>query len=338
MPYETSLEELEILANGPAPDNWRAIAALAADDSPKSLAALIKLTQSLDYYVRRAAVESIGEHVLGREATGILGVLLSESSSVVQRSALESVADLGLVEHRDQVRSLLNSAESSVRYWAAKTLGVFWQPCEYEVLLRVFKHDVDKDVRSEAARVLIKHVTKTEWRELFDLFAGDVLPRHRTCACEMAKRFGADQVQELLFRLKDDSNGHVRATAKRALESIDTGRVATDISAQRIEDIVRSQIGDAWDETNLHGVHLREALVPPTRIVIIESTLQEGEFHDQYIEVWLVLIEDTVLGNGYRIVAALDGSLFGLAQGNPSEDELVLVGWYGDFMDTFYGL
>ena len=111
------------------------------------------------------------------------------------------------------------------------------------------------------------------------------------------------------------------------------------MDAKYVRNLVERQIDGAWDTTNLHGVDLRKALVPPQRIAVIERIVRGGVTEAQLIEVWLVLVEGPTLGNGYRIVAALDGSKFGLAsEGFPSEEHLVLCGWYGDFMAAFRGM
>lgn len=107
------------------------------------------------------------------------------------------------------------------------------------------------------------------------------------------------------------------------------------LDEEQIRALVESQIGDAWDASNLHGVDLRTALVPPRKITVIERLVRDGEFDDRLIEVWLVLVEGAEAEDGYRIVAALDGSDFGLAcAGLPEDEHLVLVGWHGDFMET----
>ena len=111
------------------------------------------------------------------------------------------------------------------------------------------------------------------------------------------------------------------------------------MDANQIWGLVASQIGDAWDTTNAHGVELRKALVAPERISVIERVVREGKTHDRLADVWLVLVEDPHSGAGYRIVAAEDGSTFGLAsEGFPSDKYLVLCGWYGDFMTAFRGM
>jgi hypothetical protein len=111
------------------------------------------------------------------------------------------------------------------------------------------------------------------------------------------------------------------------------------MNANEIEAAVSLQIGDAWDTTNAHGVDLREALVPPAQIVVIDRQVRDGQIHDLLVAVWLVLIENPGTRSGYRIVAAADGSMFGLAaEGFPSDAHLVLCGWSGDFMTTFLGM
>ena len=111
------------------------------------------------------------------------------------------------------------------------------------------------------------------------------------------------------------------------------------LDEKEIRALVESQIGDSWDVTQTHGVDLRTALVPPRRITVIDRRVRDGEFEDRLVEVWLVLREACEAGEGYRIVAALDGSICGLAYtGLPEDDHLVVVGWYGDFMETLHAM
>jgi hypothetical protein len=107
------------------------------------------------------------------------------------------------------------------------------------------------------------------------------------------------------------------------------------LDAEQVRRIVIDAIGDSWDAPNAHGVDLREALVPPSLIKVIQQTVHEGEIHDTVIDAWLVLIENPESGDGYRIVANADGSDFGLAiQGSSKDAPLFLCGWYGDFVNT----
>lgn len=111
------------------------------------------------------------------------------------------------------------------------------------------------------------------------------------------------------------------------------------MNATEITELVRSQIQDAWDTTNLHHVDIRKALVSPRLIKVIQRLVKKGKIHDTLLDVWLILVENPASGTGYRIVAASDGSKFGLAsEGFPTDAHLVLTGWYGDFLTTFHGM
>ena len=107
-------------------------------------------------------------------------------------------------------------------------------------------------------------------------------------------------------------------------------------TADDIAGLVREQIGGDWSRTNAHHVDLRLALVHPKLITIIERLVKNGKVRERTFKAWLVLIEDPVIGEGYRIVAKEDGSLFGLAsEGFDNDRHLVLDGWYGDFLTAF---
>jgi hypothetical protein len=108
------------------------------------------------------------------------------------------------------------------------------------------------------------------------------------------------------------------------------------MQASEIDRIVSSQIGDAWETGNLHGVNLRKAMAPATRAKVIERIVVDGQTRDRLIDVWVVLVEDLERHAGYRIVASSDGGLFGLAtKGFPEDEHPVLCGWYGDFLTAF---
>jgi hypothetical protein len=108
------------------------------------------------------------------------------------------------------------------------------------------------------------------------------------------------------------------------------------MQASEIDRIVRSQIGDAWETYNLHGVDLRKTVAPATRAKVIERTVVDGQTRDRLLDVWMVLVEDSERHAGYRIVASSDGRFFGLAtKGLPADEHPVLCGWYGDFLTTF---
>jgi len=111
------------------------------------------------------------------------------------------------------------------------------------------------------------------------------------------------------------------------------------MDAKKIDDLVRSEIADDCDASNIHGVDLRNALIEPKAIRMVERLIQNGKNSDRLVDVWLVLVEHPDSRTGYRIVASRDGKRFGLAtEGGASDDALVLSGWYGDFMAAFRGM
>jgi hypothetical protein len=111
------------------------------------------------------------------------------------------------------------------------------------------------------------------------------------------------------------------------------------MNAQDVRKLVEEQIGDNWATTNDHGLDLRQSLVSPERITVIERLVRKGEVRDRLLEVWLVLSEMPGGGDGYRIVFREEEPTFGLATpGFANDEHLVLCGWYSDFMTAFRGM
>lgn len=106
------------------------------------------------------------------------------------------------------------------------------------------------------------------------------------------------------------------------------------MTAEDVQAIIDSQIGDAIAGANDHGVLLPDALVLPKRISIIQRIIVGGSIHEELIDVWLVLQESHVSPKGYQIVMS-DDAVFGLAaDGFASDAHPVLIGWCGDLVTT----
>ena len=102
---------------------------------------------------------------------------------------------------------------------------------------------------------------------------------------------------------------------------------------------IDNEISGAGEEKNLHGQTPRAGLVEPKRITVIERLVKNGNSQDQLNEVWLVFVEGPQDGDGYRIVASLDGRVLWLAsKGFPKDQHSVVCGSFGDFISAFRGM
>jgi len=109
------------------------------------------------------------------------------------------------------------------------------------------------------------------------------------------------------------------------------------MTAQEVNEIVRSQAADKSSVTNDHGISLSQALVPPQRISMLVQIVKRGRVREQKEEVWLVGQENP--GDGYKIVMRDDGMQFGLASNSfPGSKHLTLCGWYGGLISTFLSM
>ena len=103
------------------------------------------------------------------------------------------------------------------------------------------------------------------------------------------------------------------------------------MDAGEVQALIRSQVGDGWKRSDWpHGVSLDRCLVdPPVRM----------PFHTAWdpivsLELWLVLEEDS--GAGYSIAFDDTEEIFGIA--TRIDDGMLLLGFYGDFVETLEAL
>jgi len=101
------------------------------------------------------------------------------------------------------------------------------------------------------------------------------------------------------------------------------------MTSDEVEIIIKSEIGDKLDITNLHGINLTECLVKPVRQKYISAF-----DNSQTFDLWTVLIESE---DGYRIFYDEAENTFGLAT-KSHNNELMYLGNYGTFLETLEGM
>jgi hypothetical protein len=101
------------------------------------------------------------------------------------------------------------------------------------------------------------------------------------------------------------------------------------MTSEEVEKLIKSEVGDKLDTTNMHGINLTLCLVKPVRQKYI-SALDNSQTFD----LWTVLIESE---DGYRIFYDEDENTFGLAT-KSKNNELMYLGNYGTFLETLAGM
>jgi hypothetical protein len=96
--------------------------------------------------------------------------------------------------------------------------------------------------------------------------------------------------------------------------------------------LVEAEIAGNWSASNLHEVDLRSSLVQPKLIQVIHERVNKGRVHREVLNLWLVLEENPLTKDGYRIVYDECAGQFGLVTDG------ALVGFYGDFLSTFQAM
>jgi HEAT repeat protein len=189
--------------------------ALGARGDLESLDLLTESTRSDDPYVRRAALEAIGQHRLGSQEEAIVCRMLQDANEYVVRTACDVAAELRLGSAHALITALLKDPTIETRISALLALRSLWRPEDFALVESCFRCDTSAKVRYQAAWVLHAHADAQTAAQLCSLWRDDPLPRHRVWACDLVHRFRlADS--GFLQKLICDKDGHVRLAARRA--------------------------------------------------------------------------------------------------------------------------
>jgi HEAT repeat protein len=202
------------------PTTYQAIRDLGSREDAAALELITGAAASDDQFLRRTAIEVIGNHPQVGSLHAIILRALTDPSEYVVRTACNVVAKCRIAEAHDRVSSILASRSGATRETALRALSTVWQDADFSVVFRIFQNDPEIEVRRGAASVLRAHADAKNWRTVFDAFHSDELARHRQWACEIAAALSNVEIVRLLSRLTLDSDGHVRKAASRAIETI----------------------------------------------------------------------------------------------------------------------
>ena len=220
VPLGRPLSELIPMLEASGPERWAAFEAVAHTPGQDALHTLQVRAKSADPLVRRAAIEAIGKHELGREAAAVVRAALNDQSAYVVRTSCDVLGTWRDGQAHDEVAKLLRSSDAATRQTALRALAGIWRSSAFEPVLNAMQHDPDEEVRKQAAWTIRANVTKEVWERVFGIWAADPLPRHRKWAGEVAGEFGNRRVLPELHRLSDDKDGHVRDAVSRAIQAV----------------------------------------------------------------------------------------------------------------------
>jgi HEAT repeat protein len=224
VPYGAPVAELRRAVAAPGPSASAAFAALSADAGSESLAALVEAAASPDWRMRRAAVEAVAGHVLGRTAARLVLDALGDDSPYVVRTACDAAAALRLDDAHDVVLGLTRSPDAATRECATRGLDALWRASDFDATFEAMLRDSVLDVRRRAGFVLRAHADATTWNRLVAVWRADELPRARRWACDLTAAFGGADDVAALEPLTRDRDGHVRKAAARATAALSERR------------------------------------------------------------------------------------------------------------------
>lgn len=103
------------------------------------------------------------------------------------------------------------------------------------------------------------------------------------------------------------------------------------MTAEEIKAIIYSDLKSEPDLKNVFGLDLTQCIIEP-----VKQKYKDSNDSVETYELWTVF-EERADKNGYKIYFDEEVKMFGLAV-QSDRDELIDIGYYGDFLKTVYSL
>ena len=102
------------------------------------------------------------------------------------------------------------------------------------------------------------------------------------------------------------------------------------MNAEHLRARIEREIAGDWARTNAHGCDLKRSLVEP-----VELPFEDPLNSSMTVNLWLVLEEDPITRDGYKIVYDAELEQFGLACRSTSGRNVYLGAYGGTFIEAF---
>lgn len=130
-----------------------AIRALARREDAVALPTLASTAAVDDQFVRRTAIEVIGQHPHGRGLQAVVLSALDDPSEFMVQAACDVIAGWHLSTGHDLVMRLLKDASPATRQAALRAVDAIWVDTDYPLIFGLYSQDPIVDVRRDAAWV-----------------------------------------------------------------------------------------------------------------------------------------------------------------------------------------
>ncbi len=100
------------------------------------------------------------------------------------------------------------------------------------------------------------------------------------------------------------------------------------MTSSQVNELIKQELGEELDLTNVFGLDLAKCLITPVRQTYLLD-------NDDEVELWTVL-KDSTKGDGYYIFYDEEEEMYGL--GVKSNQGMRNLGYYGTFLQTIYSM
>lgn len=215
-----SIDQIKHTITFAMPHKYEAIKALAKINTAESREALHSLLSLDDAYIKRFALEELG-NIESKEALAkIISNVSKDKNEFLRRTSLSIIEKQGITSLHGFAMESLKSQDPLTLEYALNAINQVWCYDDFSVIMELAKKEQNQDIKKKCYELLCSHATSSNWQSVYKMIRTNEIPQIRLLACKLLTDNFSDEFMGDLQGFAKDQDGHIRKLATNCLKEI----------------------------------------------------------------------------------------------------------------------
>ncbi|MBR4245920.1 MAG: HEAT repeat domain-containing protein [Treponema sp.] len=215
-----SIDQIKHTITCAMPHKYEAIKALAKINTAESREALHSLLSLDDAYIKRFALEELGNIESKENLAGIISNIAKDKNEFLTRTSLSIIEKQGITSLHGFVAESLKSQDLLTLEYALNAINQIWSDDDFTAIMELSKKEQNQEIKKKCYEVLCKHATPSNWQSVYKLIRTNKIPQIRLLACRLLLDNFSDEFMSDIQAFAKDKDGHIRKLAANYLKKI----------------------------------------------------------------------------------------------------------------------
>lgn len=213
-----SIDQIKHTITCAMPHKYEAIKALAKINTAESREALHSLLSFDDAYIKRFALEELGNIECKEALAKIISNVSKDKNEFLRRTSLSIIEKQGITSLHGFVAESLKSQDPLTLEYALNAINQVWSNDDFTAIMELSKKEQNQDIKKRCYEILCNHANSSNWQSVYKIIRTNKIPQIRLLACKLLTDNFSDEFMSDIQAFAKDKDGHIRKLAANYLK------------------------------------------------------------------------------------------------------------------------